>query len=78
MWRKRMGIEPTKPLLAQSFIDRHAKLQGKAVEGLSSQAAQKLLDYEWPGNVRELENCIERAVTLTRFENLTVPRAIEG
>ncbi len=20
MWRKRMGIEPTKPLLAQSFI----------------------------------------------------------
>ena len=30
------------------------------------------MDYEWPGNVRELENTIERAVTLTKFEELTV------
>ncbi len=59
-------------LLAQHFVDRHARTQGKAVEGISSQAAQKLLDYEWPGNVRELENCIERAVTLTRYEHITV------
>ena len=28
--------------------------------------------YDWPGNVRELENCIERAVALTRFDHLTV------
>ena len=42
------------------------------MDGISSQAAQKLLDYEWPGNVRELENCVERAVTLTRYEHLTV------
>ena len=59
-------------LLAQKFVDRQAKLQGRSVQGISSQAAQKLLDYEWPGNVRELENCIERAVTLTQFENITV------
>ena len=26
----------------------------------------------WPGNVRELRNCIERAVALTQFEELTV------
>jgi two-component system response regulator HydG len=37
-----------------------------------SDAARKLLDYDWPGNVRELENVIERAVTLTRFDKLTV------
>ena len=30
------------------------------------------LDYDWPGNVRELQNCIERAVTLTRFEKIIV------
>ena len=31
-----------------------------------------MLVYEWPGNVRELENCIERAVALSRFEELTL------
>jgi two-component system response regulator HydG len=28
--------------------------------------------YSWPGNVRELRNCIERAVALTRFQELAV------
>ncbi|MEO7093483.1 MAG: sigma 54-interacting transcriptional regulator, partial [Polyangiales bacterium] len=28
--------------------------------------------YAWPGNVRELRNCIERAVALTRYEDITV------
>jgi transcriptional regulator with GAF, ATPase, and Fis domain len=26
--------------------------------------------YRWPGNVRELENCVERAVVLTRGEQI--------
>ena len=30
------------------------------------------MEYDWPGNVRQLENSMERAVTLTRFEQLTV------
>ncbi len=55
-------------LLAQHFIDRI----GKRVIGLSSEVARKLLEYDWPGNVRELENCIERAVILTRFDKLTL------
>jgi transcriptional regulator with PAS, ATPase and Fis domain len=33
-------------------------------------AYKQLLAYHWPGNVRELENIIERAVILTRNENL--------
>jgi two-component system response regulator HydG len=40
------------------------------VKGLSKPAAEKLVNYAWPGNVRELQNCIERAVALTRFEEL--------
>jgi two-component system response regulator HydG len=28
--------------------------------------------YDWPGNVRELENCLERAVALARFDQVTV------
>jgi two-component system response regulator HydG len=27
--------------------------------------------YAWPGNVRELQNCIERAVALARYEEIT-------
>jgi DNA-binding NtrC family response regulator len=59
-------------LLAQHFVTRLAGQMDKAVEGLSSEAAQKLLDYDWPGNVRELENAMERAVALTRFTRITV------
>jgi DNA-binding NtrC family response regulator len=59
-------------LIAQAFIERFAKQSGRAVRGLSSQAAEKLLAYEWPGNVRELQNCVERGVALTQFEQLNV------
>jgi two-component system response regulator HydG len=38
---------------------------------LSPQAAERLMSYDWPGNVRELENCMERAVALARFEQIT-------
>jgi two-component system response regulator HydG len=59
-------------LLAQHFIERAASRSNKNVVGLVSAAAEKLLGYEWPGNVRELENCMERAVALTRFDQITV------
>ena len=59
-------------LLAQHFIDELSERVGKPVQGISSEAAPNLLDYDWPGNVRELENAMERAVTLTRFERITV------
>ena len=59
-------------LMAQSFVERYAKESAKPVKGISSEAAEKLLAYEWPGNVRELQNCVERAVALTRFDQLMV------
>jgi DNA-binding NtrC family response regulator len=59
-------------LLAQHFVRKFAERMGKGVTGISSEAAKKLLEYDWPGNVRQLENSMERAVTLTRFEQLTV------
>ncbi len=57
--------------LAQHFLRYFAERTGKKVTGLSAGAAQALTQYSWPGNVRELQNCIERAVTLTEFEQLT-------
>jgi DNA-binding NtrC family response regulator len=59
-------------LLATRFVEDFATRAGKRVTGLSPGAAEKLLAYAWPGNVREIQNCIERAVALTRYEQITV------
>ena len=58
--------------LAQQFITRHAGPMGKKVTGFSTAVGERLLSYSWPGNVRELQNCVERALALARFEELTV------
>ena len=59
-------------LLAQHYLRRFADRAGKAVTGISKAVAERLLAYAWPGNVRELRNAMERAVALTRHEELTV------
>jgi DNA-binding NtrC family response regulator len=59
-------------LLAQSFAEKLAKRVDKKVTGISAAAAERLLAYPWPGNVRELQNAIERAVALTRYEELVI------
>jgi DNA-binding NtrC family response regulator len=58
--------------LAQHFLQQFGSRSSKSVVGISPSAAEKLVSYAWPGNVRELQNCIERAVALTRFEQLSV------
>ena len=58
--------------LAQHFLEAFAKRAGKAVTGIAQGAAERLATYAWPGNVRELQNCMERAVTLARFEDIIV------
>ena len=49
-------------LLADHFMEKYAKENGKHVRRLSSAVIDMLMSYHWPGNVRELENCIERSV----------------
>jgi len=49
------------PLLCMDFIQHFNALQGKQVEGLSSETLSLLMLHSWPGNVRELRNIIERA-----------------
>ncbi|MEO1234403.1 MAG: sigma-54 dependent transcriptional regulator [Myxococcota bacterium] len=58
-------------LLAEAFVQRAAERSRRPVRGVAESAARKLLAYDWPGNVRELENCIERGVALTRFDEIT-------
>lgn len=68
-------------VLAQRFVLDFAGKAKKPIKGMSGAVAERLAAYSWPGNVRELRNCIERAVALTEFEELTVddlPERIRG
>jgi len=60
------------PLLAQHFIQKYAKKNGKNVRGLGQIAYEKLSQYHWPGNVRELENVIEHAVILAKGDRIVL------
>ncbi|MCB0274087.1 MAG: sigma-54-dependent Fis family transcriptional regulator [Calditrichaeota bacterium] len=70
-------------LLANHFLERFARVNGKKVRGFSPGAIKAMLEYPWPGNIRELENAVERAIILARepvisadlFSNLKKNRA---
>lgn len=51
-------------LLAEQFIERYSREQGRSAMSLSPSALSLLRAYPFPGNVRELDNAILRAVTL--------------
>lgn len=59
-------------VLAQHFLERFAASSGRAVRGLTTAAAEKLLEYTWPGNVRELRNAMEHAVALSELDQVGV------
>ncbi len=58
--------------LARSFIARACARSGRPEVALSTPASRTLTEYDWPGNVRELENCIERAVAISRGTTIEV------
>ncbi len=53
-------------LLADHFAETLGANQGKTIKRISSPALDLLMIYHWPGNVRELENCIARAIILSK------------
>jgi Nif-specific regulatory protein len=57
-------------LLADHFIEKNSKIQGVKPARISSAAIDALVSYHWPGNVRELENCMERAVLLSKGKSI--------
>lgn len=58
------------PLLAMHFLNRNRSRYRKQVTSFSPAAMQQMLQYPWPGNVRELEHTVERAVLLSRGEEI--------
>jgi two-component system, NtrC family, response regulator PilR len=62
-------------VLAETFTRRFATKMakdGKEIRGIDPAAMTALEAYSWPGNIRELENVIERAITLTNHETITL------
>ncbi len=53
------------PDLANHFLARFTRENGKTIQGITPAAMSVLTDYHWPGNARQLENSIERAVALS-------------
>lgn len=58
--------------LLPQMIDDACTRQGQLLKTLSPHAAEAALDYEWPGNSLEMRNRVERAVALSRDEELTI------
>ncbi len=60
------------PLLAHQFLRDFAAENDKPVHGFADEALELLNSYDWPGNVRELRNAVERAVVVTRGNEIEV------
>ncbi len=59
------------PLLVDHFIEKYANENQKKVHSITRDALDELMKYNFPGNVRELQNIIERAVVMSRTEQIT-------
>jgi two-component system response regulator HydG len=64
--------------LANHFLLRFARENGKRIEAFSDDAIDRITNYRWPGNVRELENVIERAVVMCGGPVLTAKHLPAG
>ena len=63
------------PLLVNYFVSKVAGRMRRQIKSIPKRAMEMLTNCPWKGNIRELANFIERAVILTRGEELEVPLA---
>jgi formate hydrogenlyase transcriptional activator len=61
------------PLLVNYFVSKVAARMGRQIKSIPKRAMEMLTNCPWKGNIRELANFIERAVILTRGEELELP-----
>jgi DNA-binding NtrC family response regulator len=58
------------PLLCNYFLNKFCQKSGVPVKKLSEKVMPIFMSYSWPGNVRELENLLERAVVISKNQEL--------
>ena len=63
------------PLLVNYFVSTLSRRMGKQIKSIPDHAMRFLTRNPWRGNIRELANFIERAVILTRGDELEIPMA---
>ena len=59
-------------LLVNHFIKHFSKKYVKEIDSVHPKAIEVLAEYDWPGNVRELENCIARAIILSKGNRIVL------
>jgi len=59
-------------ILAEHFLHHFYQQMGRGPRSFSAEATQAMHSYAWPGNVRELKNAVERAVVLSRSDEVQV------
>jgi formate hydrogenlyase transcriptional activator len=60
------------PALVRAFVARAAERLRVPVRVVSPESMERLVAYDWPGNVRELQNAVERAMIVSRGEELEI------
>ena len=63
------------PLLVNYFVSKFSRRMRKQITCIPRATMEALTNNPWRGNVRELANFIERAVILSRGEELDAPIA---
>ncbi len=63
--------------LSEAFLQIHGARLGRSGR-LTKEALTTLERYDWPGNIRELKNAIERAMVLSRGDEISVKRPARG
>ncbi len=58
------------PALALHFLARYTTHYRRPIQRFETSALQLLMQYSWPGNVRELDHTVERAVLMSRGEEI--------
>jgi len=61
------------PLLVNHFVSMVCRRMRRQIKSIPKSAMEMLTNCPWKGNIRELANFIERAVILTRGDELEVP-----
>jgi len=64
------------PLLVEHFLQKYNKRTRKNINSISSEVKKALMEYDWPGNIRELENTIERAVVLSKGNEIELENLV--
>jgi len=58
------------PFLVDHFLQKYNKRARKSINSISPAVKKALTDYDWPGNIRELENTVERAIVLSKGDEI--------